>query len=125
MYIKGLLGVCAIAALRVLWSVFDTVGATGLDNFFMVIYIVVVSIAITIGIGAVVASKFGASPKPAGPTYMGMPPDAPRPAPPVKPPPPPKSEPAPPMVEAPPPPVPPPVPKSGNATDEGENPSNK
>jgi hypothetical protein len=118
-YIKGLLGVCFLAALRILWSFFDSVGATGLDTFFMVIYIVLASVAITIGIGAVVSSKFGAVPRPAGPPRMGTPPEAPRPVPPVKPPPPPKTEPIPPQIITPPPPIPPPVPKSGNATDEG------
>ncbi len=125
-YIKSIIGVLAIAVLRLLANFSSAIGAGGLDLFFAIIYLVVVFAVITIGLGAVASTRFGTRPKPAGTAPEPSPtPPEPRPAPPIQPPPPPQSDPVIPQVIAPPPPVPPPSPRSGNATDEGKNPSNK
>jgi hypothetical protein len=116
-YFKGIVGVVAIAALRLVGNILIFIGAEGLGIFLGVLYIIFASVALTVGVGSVISSKFGARPKPAGPAPgVARPPGQPHPMPPVTPPPPPRTEPLPPQV-TPPPPVPPPAPKSGNATD--------
>lgn len=124
-YIKAIIGVIVIAGFRLLANIFISIGAEGLGVFFGVVYWIVALVTITAGLGAAISSRFGARPKPAGKTPgSDLAPSELEPVPPVKPPPPPKSDHLPPQILAPPPPVPPPAPKSGNATDQGKNPSN-
>ena len=124
-YIKSIIGVMALAILRLLANFWSAIGASGLDIFFGVIYLIIIFTAITIGLGAVATTRFGTRPKPSGEAPdQGPPPPEPRPAPLVQPPPL-HPDPITPQSIAPPPPVPPPSPQSDNATDEGDHPSNK
>ncbi len=116
-YVRSFVGVVALAILRVLAGFLGAIGLDSLSNLFGVLYAVVAFIAITLGLGAVVTSRFGTRPKPAG-ADGGPSPEVPA-APMVKPPPPPRTDIFPPREYTPPPPVPPPPPKSENATDEG------
>lgn len=126
LYVKGMLGILAVAAVLIVANFFHAVGAWGFAEFLTAVFFIVVIISLTIGFGAVLTSKFGMKPKRrevapgAGPASP-----IPRPEPPTPPVPPPSRlrEPSS-SRPVPPPPVPPPPPKPGHATDDGRSPSN-
>ncbi len=96
-YTKGICGVLAVEGLTIAANIFNVLGAAVVHQILTVVYIIVVSVAVTIGLGAVIATRFGSRPKrpetPAGtasPVQVVL----------VSPPPP--------VVPSPPPPVPPP-----------------
>ncbi len=113
-YIKGICGVIALEACRNLWVFCHIVGMSFLGDFLLPIFIIIYSLAMTIGIGAVVSTRFGVRPK-----KPGVEPARPvPPTPPVSPPPPLSMQtPGPETLTSPPPPSPPPPPDSKNATE--------
>ena len=119
-YIRGIVGVVALAAVRLLADILTTIGLGALGAILGVLYIIVMAVALTVGFGAVLSARFGMEPKRARLTvHMG-------PAPAVKPPPPPQVNPSQTFGPEPPPlPIPPPRPDLGDATGGGEIPSNK
>jgi len=119
-YVIGIIGVVAIAILRLLANFTMSIGADGLGTLLGLIYGLTAFVALTTGLGAVVSSKFGFPPK-KSPDVPGGGPDRRR-QPAVKPPPPPRVDPSPSFI--PPPPKTPPPPKSENATDDGPGTSN-
>lgn len=96
-------GVLTLEVPHILYILFMAIGLESLGTLMLVIYITVGSVALNIGIGAAMASKFGIKPKPK-PVQKPVYPTPPPPTPGVVPPPPPQAS-------APPPPTPPPPPK--------------
>jgi hypothetical protein len=91
-YIIGICGVVLLELMRLIGSFFEVVGLGFLSGLFTISYIVVCSIALTIGFGAVVSTRFGIGTKRAKPpsgTIPTEPAPAPRPPAPVITPPPP------------------------------------
>jgi hypothetical protein len=115
LYIKAILGVFSVGAIKVLADLFDAIGIHFMAAFFSSIFAIIAFISLTFGLGAVVIARFGVKPKPSPPTGV-------KPAPTVKPPPPPS-------VDTPPSPTlrtpPPPGSISSDATDQEDNSSNK
>jgi hypothetical protein len=95
-YIKVITGVVFLELTRTLSILFSIIGAGPLGNLFLVIFIVINAVALTIGAGAVLTSKFGRKPKAVEakaeiPATPPSPPEMPE-APPINPPPPPGSK---------------------------------
>jgi hypothetical protein len=62
-YIKGIIGVLALKSLLFLMVIVNFLGSDGLFIFFMVLYIIVASVCLTIGFGAVLSARFGLKPR--------------------------------------------------------------
>jgi MFS family permease len=112
-YLKAILGVVAVGAILILSNLAGAVGIEALRGLLAAIFVIIVFVALTVGLGGAVAAKFGMRPKPAhpGPQY----PQAPT----VSPPPPPRMDTRsqPPSPPAPPPPTPPSPPSRGGSSD--------
>ncbi len=122
-YLKAILGVVAVGAILILSNLAGAVGIEALRGLLAAIFVIIGVVALTVGLGGVVAARFGMRPKPAhpGPQY----PQAPT----VSPPPPPRMDtrsqpPAPPTPPPPTPPSPPSGTGSSDATNRDDNPSN-
>lgn len=94
-YMKAVCGIIAVELLDLAASLFGALGAQVLHYLFLVIYLIVAAVAVTIGFGAVISTRFGTRPKPGA---VGARADAPAaaapqvsPPPPVTPPPGPKN----------------------------------
>jgi hypothetical protein len=110
-YVKGIVGIAAIGLGHVLANILVGLGAQGLGVFLSTIFLIVSIVALTVGFGAVISSKFGAQPKVAVQTAdSSASPEGP--APPREP-----APPTPPVKPPPPPPRIPPPPKRSDATD--------
>lgn len=119
-YLKAILGVVAVGALLVLSNLADFVGLEPIRGLLAVVFVIICSVALTVGLGGVVSARFGMRPKPArtGPQYSQTPP--------VSPPPPPGTD-----IRRQPPPPPPPIPPDppsnpglSDATNRDDEPSN-
>ena len=62
-YTKGICGVLAVEGLAIAANIFNMLGAAVVHHILTVIYIIVVLVAVTIGLGAVIATRFGSRPK--------------------------------------------------------------
>ncbi len=119
-YLKAILGVVAVGAVLILSNLADAVGIEPIRGMLAAIFVIIGCVALTVGLGGVVAAKFGMRPKPAQTVPQPQ-------APTVSPPPPPRMDPrsqppAPPSP--PPPPSAPPSPGSSDATNHDDDPSN-
>jgi len=108
LYLKGLIGVVAVEMINIIGVFFGAVGLTALNSLLFVLYVIAASVALTIGFGAVLSSRFGSRPF-AWRRDAGLRPPAPPVAPPISPPPSP--------LTPPPPPSAPPSSDEKNATD--------
>jgi hypothetical protein len=98
-YVRGICGLVAIEALRLLGTFFRALGGEAIGGFLAVLYVLAVVVTLTTGLGSVVSARFGMRPR-AAKAPSGAPPPSPRPGqapitPPVTPPPPPSVPPAP------------------------------
>lgn len=88
LYLKAICGIVVVELLDLGLSFFGALGAYALHYLFLALYTIVILVAVTIGFGAVISTRFGTRPKPGGADKTGAPPPPEAIAPPVSPPPP-------------------------------------
>ncbi|MEZ5358161.1 MAG: polymer-forming cytoskeletal protein [Candidatus Zixiibacteriota bacterium] len=111
MYMRISCGVIALEVPHLFYMLFLALGLQSLASLMLIIYLIIGTLALTIGIGAAVAAKFGVKPKQRTVEVHMYQTPPPPPTPGVVPPPPPHTSPAPP------PPTPPPPPKRDDEPD--------
>jgi hypothetical protein len=95
-YMKAICGIIAVELLDLAASLFGSLGAYAIHYLFLALYVIVVSVAVTVGFGAVISTRFGTRSGPPAPKTDGsaagqVPAPLVSPPPPVTPPPGPKN----------------------------------